>query len=121
MAFVVKQSECYRSEVSISLVSESGRKIVHKFDAKFRRLPTSRVEEIVQLAKAVKDDGDMDAMRIDDLLWEIIADWDGVESEPGKPLPYSREALEQILQITSVGAQILQAWFNSINHEKAKN
>lgn len=121
MAFVVKQSDCYRCAITVHLVAENGKKVSNQFEAKFRRISTTRVEEIVEIAKRVKDDGDLAELRLNDLLFEIIADWDGVESEPGKPLPFSQEALDSLLDIPSVGAQILEAWFNSINHQKTKN
>lgn len=122
MSFVLKQSEFYRWPVKIVLPGEDGRKITQSFDAKFKRVETSRLEEIIENAKALGD-GLITKEQFDivDVLKEIMVDWDGVEETPGKPLPFSEKALEAVVQLPSVAAQILETWFNSINHSKTKN
>ena len=120
MAIVLKQSPYYRWTCSIVLTNEEGKKVKSRFDVKFKRISSSRIEEIVAAAKAIKEE---DASSFDLLgtLLELIADWDGVEETPGKPLPFDEEALAALLEVPSVGAQILEEWFNSVNHQKGKS
>ena len=120
MAFVLKQSPYYRWTCNIILTNEEGRKVSNRVDVKFKRIATSRIEEIVAQAKAIKDD-DESSFDLLGVLLEVMADWDGVEETAGKPLPFSPEALEAVLEVPSVGAQLLEQWFNSVNHQKSKS
>ena len=123
MAFVLKQSNTYTWPVALVLPVDGGRRDKHTFDGEFKRLPQTRINQIVRLARAsergrLNDDEellDQDAAR------ELIAGWSGVVDDDGKEIPFSDSALAQLLEIPTVAGQIVRAWFESIDTAKRKN
>ena len=123
MAFVLKQSNTYTWPVALVLPVDGGRRDKHTFEGEFRRLPQTRINQIVRLARAsergrLNDDEellDQDAAR------ELIAGWSGVVDDDNKEIPFSDSALTQLLEIPTVAGQIVRAWFESIDTAKRKN
>ena len=54
-----------------------------------------------------------------DFIKSVITDWDGVTDENDTPIPYSREALESVLDIPWVASEILNVWIKSVNGDPA--
>jgi ethanolamine utilization protein EutP (predicted NTPase) len=123
MAFVLKQSATYKWPVTILLPVDGGKKEKHTFDAEFRRLPQSRTEELVtQLKMQERADIDPDQILLmKDAAKEILVGWSGVQDDSGEEIPFSEAALEQVLEIQMVAAQIILGWFNSLEVAKRKN
>lgn len=122
MAFVLSKSATYTWPVRISLATDGGKQTVETFDAEFRRLPQSRINEIVRQARAAERGRDGDEQIEDqDAAREIIAGWDGVTADDGKEIPFSEAALAQLLEIPTVAGQIVKAWFESLKEGKRKN
>jgi hypothetical protein len=123
MSFVLKQSATYTWPITLVLPVDGGRREKATFDAELRRLPQSRINEIVKLARrmdtGLAEDGeellDQDAVR------EVMIGWDGVTDDKGQPIPFSEAALAQLIEIPTVAAQIIRAWFESIEVAKRKN
>lgn len=123
MAFVLKQSATYTWPVTLIIPVDGGRREKHTFDGEFRRLPQSRINEIIRLARLQErgrlDDGeelaDQDAAR------EILAGWSGVVDDDGKEVPFTESAVGQLLEIPTVAGQIIRAWFDSLEVAKRKN
>lgn len=123
MAFVLAKSATYTWPVRISLATDGGKQTVETFDAEFRRLPQSRINEIVRQARAAeRGRGDDDEQIEDqDAAREIIASWKGVTDDAGAEIPFSEAALGQLLEIPTVAGQIVKAWFESLKEGKRKN
>jgi hypothetical protein len=123
MAFVLKQSATYKWPVTILLPIDGGKKEKHTFDAEFRRLPQSRTEELAtQLKMQERADIDPDQILLmKDAAKEILVGWSGVQDDSGEEIPFSESALEQVLEIQMVAAQIILGWFNSLEVAKRKN
>ena len=123
MAFVLKQSATYKWPVTILLPIDGGKKEKHTFDAEFRRLPQSRTEELAtQLKMQERSDIDPDQILLmKDAAKEILVGWSGVQDDSGEEIPFSEAALEQVLEIQMVAAQIILGWFNSLEVAKRKN
>jgi hypothetical protein len=123
MAFVLKQSATYKWPVTILLPIDGGKKEKHTFDAEFRRLPQSRTEELAtQLKMQERADIDPDQILLmKDAAKEILVGWSGVQDDSGEEIPFSEAALEQVLEIQMVAAQIILGWFNSLEVAKRKN
>jgi hypothetical protein len=120
MAFVLKQSATYKWPVPLVIPADGGRKEKHSFDGEFRRLAQSRINEIIKLARAMELGRAGDDEELDDkaAAKEILAGWSGVMDDDGKEIPFSDSALSQLLEIPTVGAQIIRAWFNSMELAK---
>ena len=54
MAFVLKQSATYTWPITVIIPMDGGRRDKHTFDGEFRRLPQSRINEIIKLARAAE-------------------------------------------------------------------
>jgi hypothetical protein len=122
MAFVLSKSDTYDWPVRITLATDGGKRTVETLDVNFRRLPQSRITELVKQARAAELGRDDDVVMDDrEAAREIIAGWDGVVDDAGKPVPYSEAALAQLLEIPTVAGQIVTAWFESLKEGKRKN
>lgn len=123
MAFVLKQSDTYTWPITLILPVDGGRREKHTFDGEFKRLPQTRINEIVRQARAMErgrlneDEGleDQDAAR------EVLTGWSGVVDDDGKEIPFSSSTLAQLLEIPTVAGQIVRAWFESLEVAKRKN
>jgi hypothetical protein len=123
MAFVLSKSATYTWPVRISLATDGGKTTIETFDVEFRRLPQSRINEIVRQARAAERARDVDEDQIEDqdAAREIMAGWAGVTDDAGKEIPFSESALAQLLEIPTVAGQIVKAWFESLKEGKRKN
>lgn len=121
MAFKLSVSPTYTWPVKLVLPEDGGHRSVHTFDAQFRRLSQSRIDEIRALVR------DMERGRIDDdysdqdAAREVLAGWDGITDDNDKAIPFSESALKTVLEIPTVAGQIVKAWFESLQEAKRKN
>jgi hypothetical protein len=123
MAFVLKQSATYKWPVTLVIPADGGRREKHTFDGEFRRLPQARINEIRRLGR-LQELGRLepeDEIQDQDGAKEILAGWSGVVDDEGKEIPFSEAALNQLLEIPTVAAQIIRAWGESIEVAKRKN
>jgi hypothetical protein len=122
MAFVLKQSASYTWPVPLLIPVDGGRREKHSFDAEFKRLPQSRINEIIKLARALEL-GRADEESLDDktAAKEILIGWAGITDDSGKDVPFSEAALDQLLEIPTIAGQIIRAWFNSMEVAKKGN
>lgn len=123
MAFVLKQSATYTWPITLIIPMDGGRRDKHTFDGEFRRLPQSRINEIIRLARAAERGrlNDDEEFLDQDAAKEILAGWSGVVDDDAKEVPYSESALAQLLDIPTVAGQIVRAWFDSLDVAKRKN
>ena len=126
MAFVLKQSDSYTWPVSIKLPANGGKRERQTFDAEFKRLPQSRINEIKLLAnnrvKALER-GDDAGDGISDLSIadEILVGWDGIVDGDGEPVPFSKGSKAQLLDVPFMAGAIIEAFFDSLVEQKRKN
>lgn len=120
MSFVLKQSATYSWPIPLELPADGGRKEKFSFDGEFRRLPQSRINEIIKVARAMEYGRSLDDEELDDktAAREILVGWTGVVDDDGKEIPFSDAALGQLLEIPTIGAQIVRAWFDSMDTAK---
>ena len=123
MAFVLKQSATYTWPITLIIPMDGGRRDKHTFDGEFRRLPQSRINEIIKLTRAAERGrlNDDEELLDQDAAKEILAGWSGVVDDDAKEIPYSENALAQLLDIPTVACQIVRAWFDSLDVAKRKN
>jgi hypothetical protein len=114
MAFVLKQSATYTWPVPLLIPVDGGRREKHSFDAEFKRLPQTRIDEIIKLARAVELGRSDETEELSQVPREILVGWHGITDDDGKEVPFSESALNQLLQIPTIPGQIVQAWFESM-------
>ena len=123
MAFVLKQSATYTWPITLVLPVDGGRREKHTFDGEFRRLPQTRINEIVKLAQ-LQERGrlaDDEELRDQDAAKEILAGWSNIVDDQGQEIPFSDAAVNQLLEIPTIAGQVVRAWFDSLEVAKRKN
>lgn len=119
MAFVLKQSTSYTWPIPLVIPVDGGRKETHTFDGEFLRLPQSRINELLTLARNVElGKAEPDEMEDVQTAKEMLIGWSGVIDDNGQEIPFSEAALNQLLNIPGIAGQIVKAFFLSIQAEK---
>jgi hypothetical protein len=126
VAFVLNQSQSYSWPVSIKLPADGGKREKSTFDAVFRRLPQSRINEIQQLVqqriKAAERGEELDNGVTDDsIAAEILVGWSGILDGDGDDVPYSEAVKAQLLDVPMMAGALIEAYFNSLAELKRKN
>ena len=123
MAFVLKQSDSYSWPVTLIIPVDGGRREKHTFDAEFKRLPQTRINEIVRQAKGISEGSSDESAMLEDqsACAEILVGWSNVIDDSGEQIPFSAKALNQLLELPTIAAQIIRAWSESLEVAKRKN
>ena len=123
MAFVLKQSDTYTWPITLVLPVDGGRREKHTFDGEFKRLPQTRINEIVRQARAMERGrlNEDEVLEDQDAASEILVGWSNVVDDDGNEIPFSTKSLDQLLEIPTVAGQIVRAWFESLEVAKRKN
>jgi len=126
VAFVLKQSDSYTWPVSIKLPANGGKRERQTFDAEFKRLPQSRINEIQEeVQKRIKavERNEQPADEISDvsIADEILVGWDGIVDGDGEAVPYSKAAKAQLLEVPMLAGALITTYFESLAEQKQKN
>ena len=126
MAFVLNQSQSYSWPVSIQLPANGGKREKSSFDALFKRLPQSRINEIQQLVqqriKAAERGDELDNGVTDQsIAAEILVGWAGILDADGDDVPYSEAVKAQLLDVPMMAGALIEAYFTSLVELKRKN
>ncbi len=111
--FKIVQNPTYSWPVTVELPTDGGKTEKATFDAEFKRLTQSRVDEIRQAVERGE-------MRDADLAREALVGWSGVVDADGA-VPYSEKARDQLLDIPMVSTAIVMALLNSLSGARRKN
>lgn len=126
MSFVLTQSSSYFWPVSFDIPVDGGRHEKQTFDAELKRLAQTRIIEIQEAVQkrlsAIQRDEETDDMITDgEIANEILIGWDGINDEKGAPVPFSEKTKAQLLDVPTVTAAIVTAYFSSLQGAKRKN
>jgi hypothetical protein len=126
VAFVLNQSQSYSWPVSIQLPADGGKREKSSFDALFKRLPQSRINEIQQLVqqriKAAERGEELDNGVTDQsIAAEILVGWSGILDADGDDVPYSEAIKAQLLDVPMMAGALIEAYFTSLVELKRKN
>ena len=124
MAFVLKQSDTYTWPITLVIPVDGGRREKHTFDGEFKRLPQTRINEIVRIARATERnrfDAEEEVLEDQAACAEILVCWSNVVDDDGNEIPFSVSALDQLLELPTIAGQIVRAWFESLEVAKRKN
>ena len=126
MAFVLSQSQSYSWPVVLRLPADGGKREKSTFDAVFKRLPQSRINEIQQLVqqrlKAAEHNEDLDNGVTDQSIAdELLVGWTGVVDADGDEVPFTEAAKAQLLDVPMVAGALIGAYFESLVEQKRKN
>jgi hypothetical protein len=126
MAFVLKQSVTYSWPVPFRVPTDGGKYDKQSFDAEFKRLPQTRINEIqaeVQARIKATERGEAFESDISDISIadEVLAGWTGVVDDEGEEVAFTAASKAQLLNIPGLAGSIVEAYFESVSGRKAKN
>jgi len=126
MGFVLEQSPTFRWPITIREQIDDGRYRTHQFEAVFKRLPQSRLEELAidfqRLRHTVKNDEPIDRIPTRDIANEILVGWNGIlEPDNTTQVPFTETAKAQLLEVPTVADALVSTYIESIEKAKSKN
>lgn len=126
MTFVLKQSTTYSWPVPFKVPTDGGKYEKQTFDAEFKRLPQSRINEIqaeVQERLRAAQKGEAFETDISDISIadEVLLGWAGVVDDEGEEVPFSATSKAQLLNVPGLAGSIIEAYFESVAGKKVKN
>ena len=112
--FVISQKSTYTWPVQVEFPTDGGKTERQTFDAEFKRMTQTRINEIR---------GQIERNEITDteLAREVLSGWAGVNDGGGDVVPFSEHARDQLLDIPLVAAAVVLAWLGSLTGVKRKN
>ncbi len=123
--FILKKEATFTHPIVFYTPSDGGTQKEETFDAIFKIIPQSRINEIgVQAQKKQKelDEGIYDGVKISDYLIadEILVGWDGI-TDGENPVPFTKATKKQLLDIAGLANILVEKYFNEVTKQKTKN
>ena len=123
--FILKKEATFTHPIKFYTPADGGTQKEETFDAVFKILPQSRINEIgAQAQKKEKElkEGIFDGIDISDYMIaeEVLVGWDGI-TDGDKEVPYTPATKKQILEIPLLANTIVTAYLNVVAQQKTKN
>ena len=114
MAFVLDQEESYSWPCRFQVPVSGGKHKTMTFDAEFKNMSQSRLEELMTLqSEGKKTDREIAS--------EMIIGWSGVVDGKNEEIPFTEKSKKKLLDIAGMGSQMVQIFISSRSKAKAKN
>lgn len=123
--FILKKEATFTHPIVFYTPSDGGTQKEETFDAVFKIIPQSRINEIgIQAQKKQKelDEGIFDGLKISDYMIadEILVGWDGI-TDGENPVPFTKATKKQLLDIAGLANILVEKYFNEVTKQKTKN
>ena len=123
--FILKKEATFTHPIVFYTPSDGGTQKEETFDAVFKIIPQSRINEIgIQAQKKKKelDEGIFDGVKISDYMIadEILVGWDGI-TDGENPVPFTKATKKQLLDIAGLANILVEKYFNEVTKQKTKN
>ena len=123
--FILKKEATFTHPIVFYTPGDGGTQKEETFDAVFKIIPQSRINEIglqAQQKKKELDDGIIDGTDISDLLIadEILVGWDGI-TDGNDPVPFTKATKKQVLDIAGLANILVTKYFEEVSKQKVKN
>tara|TARA_R100000988_G_C3999210_1_gene167799 strand:- start:1457 stop:1831 length:375 start_codon:yes stop_codon:yes gene_type:complete len=123
--FILKKEATFTHPIVFYTPSDGGTQKEETFDAIFKIISQSRINEIgVQAQKKQKelDEGIFDGVKISDYMIadEILVGWDGI-TDGENPIPFTTATKKQLLDIAGLANILVEKYFNEVTKQKTKN
>ena len=126
MAFVLQQSDSYTWPVSIKLPANGGKREKQTFEAEFKRLPQSRINEIqllvqqrIKAAERCEDTGE--GITDQSIADEVLVGWEGIVDGDDEAVSFNKGTKAQLLDVPMMAGALIEAFFESLVEAKRKN
>lgn len=112
--FKLAQSTSYKWSVKVELPVDGGKFEKATFDAEFKRLSQSRINELRTQMEAPR-------YTETELAKEVLIGWSGVVDGDGNEIPFSEGNRDKLLDVPMVAVAIGMSFFESLAGAKRKN
>ena len=112
--FVISQSTTYTWPVTVEFPANGGKTERQSFDAEFKRVSQTRINEIRERIEK----GDITDP---ELARDVLVGWEGVNDANGDPVPFGERSRDQLLDVPLVASAVVLAWLGSLTGIKRKN
>lgn len=112
--FVISQKQTYSWPVTVEFPVDGGKTDRQTFDAEFKRMTQTRINEI-------RSQIERNEVTDTDLAKEVLVGWEGVNDSNGDAVPFTERARDQLLDVPLVAAAVVMAWLGSLTGVKRKN
>ena len=123
--FILKKEATFTHPIVFYTPGDGGTQKEETFDAVFKIIPQSRINEIG--AKAQKKEkelkeGILDGTDISDLMIadEILVGWDGI-TDGDQPVPFTKATKKQVLDIAGLANLLVTEYLELVAQQKTKN
>lgn len=100
--------------VLINIPQDGGKVAKHEIRTDFLMLPQAEVDE--QLEQSRESDGNADR----DILRRVVRNLSDVADSEGKPLEFTKELLDRMINKPFVRSALISSYFDAANGRKAK-
>ena len=123
--FILKKEATFTHPIKFYTPDDGGTQKEETFDAVFKIIPQSRINEIglqAQIKQKELNDGIYDGTKISDLLIadEILVGWDGI-TDGNEPVPFTPATKKQVLDIAGLANLLVTIYFEEVAKQKVKN
>tara|TARA_R100001509_G_scaffold155586_2_gene118167 strand:- start:6093 stop:6470 length:378 start_codon:yes stop_codon:yes gene_type:complete len=124
--FILKKEATFTHPIVFYTPSDGGTQKEETFDAIFKIISQSRINEIgIQAQKKQKelDEGIFDGVKISDYMIadEILVGWDGITDTEKNPIPFTKATKKQLLDIPGLANLLVTKYFEEVSKQKVKN
>lgn len=112
--FTLSTKNTFSWPVSFRIPVDGGGYESADFDAEFKRLTQTRIEEITE--KLTK--GEMTDRQVAD---EILVGWKGVQTDDGKSVPFTEDSKARLLDIAGLSSSLVIAFTEALRGIREKN
>lgn len=114
--FKLAQSDSYKYPIPVEMIGESGAARKENFTGVFRRIPSDEVTNWVARINEAHREGVEASVEVSrELAHSLLSDWDDIRDANGEKISFSKEALNQVLDIHPLPIAIASAWIESVN------
>ena len=123
--FILKKEATFTHPIKFYTPADGGIQNEQTFDAVFKILPQSRINEIGEQAqkkeKELKE-GIIDGIDISDYMIaeEVLVGWDGI-TDGDKEVPYTPATKKQLLDIPLLANTLVTEYLSVVAQQKTKN
>jgi hypothetical protein len=108
--FKLTKVDFYTWPVKVKFPCDGGKFSEETFDATFKRLPISQIQELLKL------EGMTDAK----MCKEVMIGWKGIVDDNKSEIPFSEDAMEKLLEFPLVASAVISAYLDSTIGGEAK-
>ncbi len=124
--FILKKEATFTQPIKFYTPSDGGIQKEETFDAIFKIIPQSRINEIREQADKKQkelDEGITDGENISDALIadEILVGWEGITDPEKKEIPYSKSSKQLLLEQPMLANTLVEIYFKELTKQKTKN